>query len=176
MFGINRRRALRKAAKVRLVITDCDGVLTDGGVYYSETGEQMKRFHMRDGMGVKRLRAESVETAIVTGEFSPSISKRAEKLAIQELHLGARDKMKVVTELIQRRGIQWEEVAYIGDDVNDLEVLQRSGLSVCPADAVFQVKAVVDRVLKTRGGQGAFRELAELVLQGKGRGDSKVCG
>jgi 3-deoxy-D-manno-octulosonate 8-phosphate phosphatase (KDO 8-P phosphatase) len=175
MFG-SKRRLLAKAARVRLVLTDCDGVLTDGGVYYSENGEMLKRFHMRDGMGVKRLRAEGIETGIVSGELSPSIAKRAEKLSIVELHLGIRDKLSLVTSLLSRLGLQWDEIAYIGDDVNDWDVLKRVGLSACPADAVPLVRETVDWVLSTRGGQGAFREFAERILQGKGKGDSKCCG
>ncbi len=176
MSGNKAELLKQRASKVRWVITDCDGVLTDGGVYYSEHGEQMKRFHMRDGMGVKRLRAEGIETAIVTGENSASLVMRAKKLGISELHLGARNKLQVVGDFLSRHGLAWDEVAYIGDDVNDLEVLKAVGLSVCPADAVRMVKAAVHCVLEERGGHGVFRELAELVLEGKGRGDSKVCG
>lgn len=157
----------RKAASVRFVITDCDGVLTDGGVYYSERGEEMKRFHMRDGMGVKRLRAYGVETGIVTGETSPSVVRRAEKLGIVDLHLGVRDKLPLVEKVLAEKNLDWESVAYIGDDVNDLEVLRKAGFSACPADGVEQVKAIVNVVLENRGGNGAFREFAEMILKQK---------
>jgi 3-deoxy-D-manno-octulosonate 8-phosphate phosphatase (KDO 8-P phosphatase) len=155
---------LKRAAAIRWVLTDCDGVLTDGGVYYSERGEEMKRFHMRDGMGVKRLRLAAIETAIVTGEKSPSLVRRAEKLGIKEVHLGARNKLAVVAELVERLGVRWDQCAYIGDDINDLAVLRKVGLSACPADSVKTVCETVHVVLQARGGQGAFRELAELVL------------
>ncbi len=154
-----------KAARVRWVLTDCDGVLTDGGVYYSERGEEMKRFHMRDGMGVKRLRAFGIETCIVTGETSPSVVKRAEKLGIEDVHLGVRDKLPLVQKVLSERQIDWQSVAYIGDDVNDLQVLQKAGFSACPSDGVEEVKAIVDVVLQNRGGNGAFREFAELIMK-----------
>ena len=155
----------QKAEKIRLLLTDCDGCLTDGGVFYSARGEEMKCFNIRDGMGVKRLQFHAgVETGIVTGELSGSVKKRAEKLGIEELHLGARDKGAVFDAITSRRDIPPEAVAYLGDDVNDLEPLKRAGLSACPADAVSEVKEVVDVVLTLRGGQGCFREFAELIL------------
>ncbi len=155
-----------KASQICLVLTDCDGVLTDGGVYYSDQGEALKRFHMRDGMGVKRLRLAGIETGIVTGEMSPSVLKRAERLQITEVHLGARDKLVVVTQLLKLRNLKWENLAYIGDDVNDLPVLRRVGISACPADAVDAVRGSVQMVLRTPGGQGVFREFAEQILAG----------
>lgn len=155
----------RKAANVRFVITDCDGVLTDGGVYYSDRGEEMKRFHMRDGMGVKLLRGYGVETAIVTGETSPSVVRRAEKLGIADLHLGVRDKLPLVEKVLAEKNLDWPSVAYIGDDVNDLEVLRRAGFTACPSDGVDDVKEVVNVVLRNRGGNGAFREFAEMIMK-----------
>jgi 3-deoxy-D-manno-octulosonate 8-phosphate phosphatase (KDO 8-P phosphatase) len=154
----------KRAAAIRWVLTDCDGVLTDGGVYYSERGEEMKRFNMRDGMGVKRLRLAGIHTAIVTGEKSPSVARRAEKLGIVELHLGCRDKLALVTSLLARLELNWSQIAYIGDDINDMKVLRQAGLSASPADAVQSVRDCVHVVLEQRGGQGAFRELAELIL------------
>ncbi len=154
----------KRAAAIRWVLTDCDGVLTDGGVYYSERGEEMKRFNMRDGMGVKRLRLAGIETAIVTGEKSPSVQRRAEKLGIKELHLGCRDKHSLVTSLVARLGVSWDQIAYIGDDINDLKVLRQAGLSASPADGVQTVRSSVHLVLESRGGHGAFRELAEFIL------------
>src|SRR5471030_3277308 len=111
-----------KLSRIKLLLTDCDGVLTDGGVYYGEAGERLKKFNIRDGMGVERLlNLADVTTGIVTGEFSPSVIKRAEKLKIIELHLGAKDKPAVLKEILSRLNLQPEQVAFIGDDVNDLE-------------------------------------------------------
>src|SRR6185437_13687835 len=118
-----------KLSRIKLLLTDCDGVLTDGGVYYGKNGEELKKFFIRDGMAVERLRnLAGVETGIVTGELSPSVTKRAEKLKITELHLGAKDKPAIVKEILNRLNLQSEEVAFIGDDVNDLEVMKLVGL------------------------------------------------
>ena len=155
--------------RLKLVLSDCDGVLTDGGVYYSERGEELKRFCIRDGMGVERLRKlAGIETGIVTGEMSPAVSRRAEKLGIRELHLGAKDKAAVVRSILERLDLLPEEVAYIGDDVNDLPAFERVGLCACPGDALPQVKATAHIVLESPGGHGALREFAEIILKLKG--------
>ncbi|MCB0620326.1 MAG: HAD-IIIA family hydrolase [Saprospiraceae bacterium] len=151
---------------IKLLITDCDGVLTDAGVYYSANGEEMKRFSIRDGMGVERLRnLAGIETAIITGELSGSVRKRAEKLKITELHLGIKDKVACLQEILSRKNLQPAEIAYIGDDYNDLEVLQLVGLSACPADGLEEVKSSVDYICANRGGNGAFREFAEFIIR-----------
>jgi 3-deoxy-D-manno-octulosonate 8-phosphate phosphatase (KDO 8-P phosphatase) len=155
---------------VKLLLTDCDGVLTDGGVYYTSAGEVAKRFFIRDGMGVERLRKiANVETGIVSGELSESIRQRAAKLKIEELHLGAKKKLELVTELAKRRGLSLEQIAYIGDDVNDLDVIRAVGLSACPADAFIEVRNAVTMVLSARGGHGAFREFAEVIIAAASR-------
>ena len=154
------------AARIKILLTDVDGVLTDNGVYYSETGEVMKRFSIRDGMGVERLRKlAGIDTGILTGETSPSVARRAEKLKILELHLGIRDKLDRVTEIMDRLQLQWQEIAYIGDDVNDLEVMGRAGLTACPADAMPQVNEIVHYHCRNKGGYGAFREFAEWLIE-----------
>ncbi len=156
---------LTKAAGVRLLLTDVDGVLTDGGVYYSATGEELKRFSLRDGMGVERLRRlAQIEVGIITGEASPAVARRAEKLQIKELHLGIRDKAAVLDEILARRELHPDQIAYIGDDTNDLTIMQRVGLTAAPADAFIAVQAVVDYVCQHQGGHGAFREFAECIL------------
>lgn len=155
----------QRAKKIKLVISDSDGVLTDTGVYYSERGEEMKRFSIRDGMGVERLRNIcGIESGIITGELSGSVKKRAEKLRIDEIHLGIKDKKKTLDEIIECRKISLENVAYIGDDTNDIEVLKIVGLSACPADAVIQIKLIVNYITESKGGNGAFRDLAELII------------
>jgi 3-deoxy-D-manno-octulosonate 8-phosphate phosphatase (KDO 8-P phosphatase) len=157
------------ARRLKLVLTDCDGVLTDGGVYYSERGEELKRFNIRDGMGVERLRnLAGIETGVVTGEFSGSVSRRAEKLGIAECHLGAKDKAAVVRSIMERLNLHSGEVAYLGDDVNDLPAFAVVGLTACPADALDEVKAAAHVILERPGGQGAFREFAEIVLKARG--------
>jgi 3-deoxy-D-manno-octulosonate 8-phosphate phosphatase (KDO 8-P phosphatase) len=159
---------LIKANKIKLLITDVDGVLTDAGVYYSSEGEQLKRFSIRDGMGVERLHNIcDVETAIITGETSGSVVKRAEKLKISKLFLGIKQKEPVLFEILSQYNLEAQEVAYIGDDVNDMEVMRHCGLKAAPADAMEQIKTMVDYVTKNNGGHGAFREFAELIIHAK---------
>jgi YrbI family 3-deoxy-D-manno-octulosonate 8-phosphate phosphatase len=154
-----------KAQAIKLLLTDCDGVLTDTGVYYSETGEELKRFSIRDGMGVERLRNEAgVDVGIITGERSGSVIARAKKLNIEELHLGIKDKIACLERICERLNIQKSEIAYIGDDVNDLSVIREIGLSACPSDGMEMVSKEVDFVCTKEGGKGAFREFAELVI------------
>jgi 3-deoxy-D-manno-octulosonate 8-phosphate phosphatase (KDO 8-P phosphatase) len=157
-----------RARRLKLVLTDCDGVLTDGGVYYSASGEELKRFDIRDGMGVGRLRnLAGIETGIVTGENSPSVAQRASKLGITEYHPGSKDKASTLLAILERRRLRVEEVAYLGDDVNDLPAFAIAGLTACPCDALGEVKAAADLVLENPGGHGAFREFAEIVLQAR---------
>src|ERR1700733_1718001 len=130
-----------KLSRIKLLLTDCDGVLTDGGVYYGPSGEEFKQFDIRDGMGVERLlNVANVTTGIITGELSSSVIKRAKKLKITELHLGVKDKPAVFKEILSRLNLQPEEVACIGDDTNDLEVMKMAGVSACPADAISFIK------------------------------------
>ena len=157
-----------KARHIKLLLTDCDGVLTDSGVYYSERGEEMKRFNIRDGMGVERLRAVGVDTGIMTGETSPSVQKRADKLRITELHLGIKDKPARLAEILERTGLAAAEVAFIGDDTNDVGILQLVGLSACPGDATRFAREVAEFHCEAYGGQGAFREFAEFIISAHG--------
>jgi 3-deoxy-D-manno-octulosonate 8-phosphate phosphatase (KDO 8-P phosphatase) len=162
---MNEEQDIERAKKIKLVLTDVDGVLTDNGVYYGESGEVLKRFSIRDGMGVERLRKLcGIDTGIVTGELSPSVARRAEKLRITQLHLGIKDKLGRLEEILRSGGWSWEELAFIGDDVNDLEVLQRVGLSACPADAMAAVSGIVHYRCAANGGQGAFREFTEWII------------
>ena len=157
----------RRASRLRLVLTDSDGVLTDTGVYYSERGEELKRFSIRDGMGVERLRDAGVDTGIVTGERSPSVLRRAEKLGLPHVLLGVKDKLGAVQALCAERGLTLEQIGFIGDDVNDLEilgVLTTHGLTAAPADALPSVLATVIHVCSAPGGHGAFRDFAEWIL------------
>jgi 3-deoxy-D-manno-octulosonate 8-phosphate phosphatase (KDO 8-P phosphatase) len=156
---------LAKAKNIKFVLTDNDGVLTDTGVYYSERGEEFKKFSIRDGMGVERLRNISgIETGIITGELSGSIKKRAEKLKIRELNLGIDKKHSLLDEIMQRNNLKPENIAYIGDDVNDIEIMKLVGFTAAPADAMIDVKDIVDYVCSHKGGNGAFREFAELII------------
>ena len=155
-----------KIKRIKLLLTDCDGVLTDNGVYYDAQGEVMKRFSIRDGMGVERLRQLcGIDTGIVTGEGSPSLIKRAEKLKITELHLSIKDKVARIHEIANRLQLNLAEIAYIGDDTIDVDLPKIVGLRACPADATIFVKPHVDYICQEKGGYGALREFAELIIQ-----------
>ena len=149
---------------IRLFATDVDGVLTDAGMYYAESGDEWKKFNARDGMGLKLLQKAGIITAIVTQERTKLVTRRAEKLAIPELHQGVLDKLSLVREMAARYGLTLSQVAYIGDDVNDFETLKVVGFSATPADGMPQVAAVVDYVCQMKGGEGAVREIIEMIL------------
>jgi len=153
---------------IRLFATDVDGVLTDAGMYYSESGDEWKKFNTRDGMGIKLLQRAGILTAIVTQERTKLVARRGEKLAIPEVHQGVMDKLGLVREMAERHGLTLDRVAYIGDDINDLETLKAVGFSASPADGVSQVTAVVDYVCRKKGGEGAVREVIDMILQAQG--------
>lgn len=154
-----------KAQKIKVLITDCDGVLTDGGVYYSQHGEELKKFNLRDGMGVERLRKLcKIETGIMTGENSAIVARRAEKLQLNYLYLGIKDKKVRLAEMLLENSFKADEIAYIGDDMNDLEVIKMVGLSATPSDGISLIKETVHYICAAKGGDGAFREFAEWII------------
>ena len=166
------KEIIEKAARIKLLLTDCDGVLTDGGVYYSKSGEEMKRFSLRDGMGVERLRnIVNVETGIITGENSEIVRRRAEKLGIKEYYPGSTDKYSTLKDILKKRTIYAEEIAYIGDDVNDLDIMKHVGLTACPADAFSSTSEIAHLKMSNKGGYGAFREFAEIIINLKKQGN-----
>ena len=163
--NVRPKKVSRKTLQaIRLFATDVDGVLTDEGIYYAESGDEWKKFNTRDGMGIKLLQRAGIITAIVTQERTKLVARRAEKLAIPELHQGVLDKLSLVREMAARHGLTLSQVAYIGDDVNDLETLKRVGFSATPADGMPQIVAVVDYVCQKKGGEGAVREIIEMIL------------
>jgi 3-deoxy-D-manno-octulosonate 8-phosphate phosphatase (KDO 8-P phosphatase) len=154
-----------KIEKIKIVVTDIDGVLTDAGVYFSAEGEELKRFSIRDGMGVERLRKLSdIETIIVTGEISGSVRTRASKLKITEYYLGVDDKVKVIEEIKRKNHVDEENIAFIGDDVNDISMMEVVGFTGTPADGTVFIKDIADYICTNRSGNGAFREFAELII------------
>ncbi len=142
-------------------------------MYYAESGDEWKKFNARDGMGLKLLQKAGIITAIVTQERTKLVARRAEKLAVPELHQGVIDKLSLVCEMAARNGLTLSQVAYIGDDVNDLETLKEVGFSATPADGMPQVATVVDYVCQKKGGEGAVREICEMILEVQSR-KSKV--
>jgi len=157
-----------KAKKIKLLLTDCDGVLTDGRVYYSERGEEMKIFSLRDGMGVERLRKlVDVDTGIISGENSEILLRRVEKLNIKEYYFGIKDKLEKFIEILEKNDLSADEIAYIGDDCNDLEIMKHVGLSACPSNATSEIKKSANLIMDSEGGYGAFRDFAEVIIENK---------
>jgi len=152
------------ASAVKLLCTDVDGTLTDGGMYYTGEGELMKRFDTRDAFGMNLLRQRGILTAIMTAEDSPIVLARGRKLRMEHVYVGVSDKETCMQGLLDRLGLDWRELAYIGDDLNDLAVIRRAGVSACPADAADQVRQCATYVCKSPGGHGAVREFCEVVL------------
>ena len=148
----------------KLVVTDIDGVWTDGGMFYDEQGNEWKKFNTYDSAGVLFLKKLNIPIAICTGETTNAVTRRAEKLMIDYLFQGVSDKKNVISELCNSLGISLKEVAYLGDDLNDIEMLKVSGFSACPCSAPKYVKEIVDLVLDKKGGEGVFREFVETII------------
>lgn len=158
---------LNHTCDIRLFLTDVDGTLTDGGMYYTATGDTMKKFNTRDGMGLQLLQKAGVKVGIITSENTPIVSRRAEKLGIDFLVQGKRDggKLAAAREICDTLGITLAEMAYIGDDVNCAELLRHAGIAACPTDAMPQVKAIPGiRIMTLKGGEGCVREFINELL------------
>jgi 3-deoxy-manno-octulosonate cytidylyltransferase (CMP-KDO synthetase) len=158
-------------ADVKLVITDVDGVLTDGGVYYDQSGECVKRFHIRDGLGIRLLEESGIRVAVLSGRDSATLRKRVADLGVTLFMFGVKDKAGACRALMAQADVQPAQTACIGDDSIDLPAFASCGLSYAVADAPTYVKARATAVLETRGGEGAFRELADAILSAKGKAD-----
>jgi 3-deoxy-D-manno-octulosonate 8-phosphate phosphatase (KDO 8-P phosphatase) len=157
-----------RAKRLALVLSDNDGVLTDGTVFVSEVGEEYKQYSLRDGMGVERLRHAEISTAIVTREKNAIVRRRAEKLELPHVWQGVRDKREHLPKILVETRLGVDQIAYIGDDVNDLgiiEAIASAGLTGAPADAMPNVRESVHYVCEAPGGRGAFREFAEWLLR-----------
>ena len=157
-----------KKGSVKLFLCDVDGTLTDGGMYYSENGDEQNKFNTRDGMGFQLLHKSGIKTGIITSEITKIVENRAKKLKVDFLYQGKRDggKLAVAKEICERLGITLDEVSYIGDDVNCVELLDAVGMKACPIDACEEVKAIAGiRVMKKRGGDGCVREWVEMLLK-----------
>ncbi len=151
--------------EIKMFLTDCDGCLTDGGMYYSEHGDELKKFNTRDGMGFALLRAKGIITGIVTSESVDLNRRRAEKLKLDVLESGCKDKTAAVKSLCKKYDIAPENVAYVGDDINDIDVIKMVGFGCAPANAMPQVKSAADYVTKAKGGEGVIREVVEAIIR-----------
>ncbi|WP_130536818.1 3-deoxy-manno-octulosonate-8-phosphatase KdsC [Thiomicrorhabdus indica] len=158
-------KLIQKASKIKLLILDVDGVLTDNRLYYSNDGNEQKTFYTRDGHGMVMLRKSGVDMAIITGRKSELVAKRAQDLKIAHLYQGVPDKLPSFQKLMAKLAISSDEVAYIGDDILDLPILMRVGLSITPADGEEEVKSRVDYVSPHKGGNGVVREICEMIMK-----------
>ena len=156
-----------KCKKIKIMLTDVDGVLTDGGRYYAENGEVLKKFHVRDGMGVNILLRNGIKTIIVTKENSKITKKWAKEMNITKVISNSLVKEKELLKICKEFKVLKNEVAYIGDDVNDLELLKKVGVSAVPNDANDMIKKHVDYICSKEGGKGAFREISDIILKEK---------
>lgn len=162
---------LEKLKRVRLLILDVDGVMTDGGIVYSDKGVESKVFNVKDGHGIKLLKRGGVDCALVTARSSKMLELRAADLGIELLYQDARDKLAAYEDILRRTGLTHNETAYVGDDLIDLPVLSRVGFSAAVSDAVEEVKERVDYVTECLGGRGAVREVSRMILRAKGLWD-----
>ena len=159
------------ASKVTLVAFDIDGVMTDGKITYTSSGEETKSFDIRDGLGIKLLSQASIKVAIITGRHSPMVKQRALDLGVDDVIQGREDKLCALRELADQQGLELDAIAYMGDDLPDLSAISSAGLGACPADASNEVKSAADWIASSNGGHGAVREFVEalLIAQGKWR-------
>lgn len=153
-----------RAAAIRLLVLDVDGVLTDGRIYYGNSGEELKAFNIKDGLGIKLLQGAGVTVAIITGRNSDSVQRRASELGISEIIQGREDKITALQQLTQRLAIDLRECAYMGDDLPDLAAIRAAGIGMTVADAVATVASHADWQSRSVGGQGAVREACEYLL------------
>jgi 3-deoxy-D-manno-octulosonate 8-phosphate phosphatase (KDO 8-P phosphatase) len=150
--------------KIKLILTDIDGVWTDGGMYYDQTGNEWKRFNTADGAGVLFCHQAGIPVGIITGEDTEIVKRRAEKLHVDFLYQGIQNKLKTAEKIAELLKITLKETAYIGDDINDMELLKAIGFSACPANAPNYIQQKVHYVTNKKGGEGAFREFVEYLL------------
>jgi len=152
-----------RVKKLKLLITDIDGVLTDGTLYYTEEGESIKAFSVLDGLGIKKLQSMGIKLAVISGRDSLPLIKRLRELGVEELHTGKKDKLSVYEEIKKKYNLKDEEVGYVGDDLVDLKVMEKVGFPVAVQNAEREVKIRAVYVTRREGGKGAFREVVELI-------------
>jgi len=164
----------QRAARIKLLLMDCDGVLTDGRIWLFENGEEQKGFHTRDGLGIDLLHRAGVRSGIISGRTSSAVEIRARTLGMSFLVQGHENKVEAFSDVLAQAGVTNAEVSYIGDDLNDIPLLVQSGLGVAVADAAFETRQRAHFVTKASGGFGAVREVIELILKSQGRWDDLI--
>ncbi|MFN3870534.1 MAG: KdsC family phosphatase [Aquificaceae bacterium] len=163
-----------RALKVRLLLLDVDGVLTDGKLYYTSEGEEIKVFHVRDGLGIRLAQRAGILIGVISGRKSQALLKRLEELQIEEIHLGHNQKLPFLENILKRLSLSFEEVAFVGDDFVDLPLLKRVGFPVVVADAPEELKGYALYITKAKGGEGAVREVVELLLKLRGQWEEVI--
>ena len=163
-----------RAARIKLLLMDCDGVLTDGRVWLFDDGEEQKGFHTRDGLGIELWHRAGFKSGIISGRKSNAVARRAEGLGMSFVVQGVTEKIQAFTETVSRGGVASDEVAFIGDDLNDIPLMLRSGFAVAVADAAPEVRQRAHYVTTVTGGQGAVREVIEVILKAQGRWEELV--
>ena len=166
-MNLEKKILREKCIQIKLVITDVDGVLTDGGMYYSKNGEMLKKFNTRDGMGVQLLHNNKIPVIIITGEKSKIVLSRAKKLLIKEVFIGIKKKELLLPKICKKFKIKESNIAYIGDDLNDLNILEQVGFSASPKDGMAIIKKKSNYVCKAKGGEGVLREIADMIISFK---------
>ena len=157
-------KKIESIKKIKLLISDVDGVLTDGGMYYSAKGDIQKKFHTRDGMGIAILQRNGIPTVIITKEKNEIVKKWTSKMKVDKLFQGIKKKEALLTKLCTHYNLNEENIAYIGDDVNDLEIMKKIGFSITPKDGNIEVKKIANHISKINGGEGVLREVCDLLI------------
>jgi 3-deoxy-D-manno-octulosonate 8-phosphate phosphatase (KDO 8-P phosphatase) len=160
-----------RAARIKLFLMDCDGVLTDGHIWVLENGEDQKAFHTRDGLGLEWLHRSGLKSGVISGRVSSALTRRAEKLGMTYVRQGCEDKEQAFAEILADAGVTNAEVAFAGDDLNDVPLMLKAGLGIAVADAAAEARAHAHYITEARGGQGAVREAVELILKSQNKWD-----
>lgn len=160
---------LEKARRIRLLILDVDGVMTDGRITLDNNGNELKSFNVRDGHGIKLIQNIGIQVAIITGRYSKVVERRAEELGIRDVFQKVQNKESVYRQLLETHGISDAEASFMGDDIIDLGIVKRVGLAMAPSDAVEEIRSAVHWIASARGGHGAVREAVELIMKSQGK-------
>lgn len=163
-----KKNLIKKAVRIKIIMCDVDGVLTDGLIYLGDNSQELKAFHVRDGKGIVLAQKSGIKFALITGRSSELVARRAKELGIEDVFQNISKKLPVFKDLLKKYNLQSEEAAYIGDDINDYQVLKEAGLAFTVADGVQEVREIADYITDKKGGQGAVREIIELILKARG--------
>jgi 3-deoxy-D-manno-octulosonate 8-phosphate phosphatase (KDO 8-P phosphatase) len=164
----------RRASRIKLLLMDCDGVLTDGRLWLLEDGDEHKGFNTHDGLGLSLLHRAGLKSGIISGRSSQAVTRRAEELGIEFVRQGDPEKMEAFEQVLRQAGVDEDEVAFVGDDLTDIPLMRRAELAVAVADAVEETRSAAHYVTRAKGGHGAVREVVEIILKSQGRWNDLV--